>query len=115
MNINFGNGNTITKIEKVEGNGNTIITGDGNTKNDIQLSNLLKEIEDNIPANTSPADRQSINDSIEIIKCESKEKEPKKSYIRNALDVLKRINAGTQFASAVAALYEFLRSFLPLP
>jgi len=101
----------ITNIENV-GSDNTIIVGGKIKANDIaQISELLKKIKANIPADISVANRQSVNDSIENIEDESKAKKPKASCLRNALKVLDGIKAGGEFAKAVA---ELTKIFAPI-
>ena len=73
----------------------------------VALINSLKEHSEGL----SSEDKQSLNDSIEVIQTELTSSTPRKSFVNIAMNTLKAINGTVQFAAAVAALFQFIQLF----
>jgi len=79
-----------------------------NSVNLAQLEKLIGDIRKNTPASINEEERESINDSLEVIDEELKKPKPKKSLINTALTTLKAIKGTTEFCAAVAAIIQFV-------
>jgi hypothetical protein len=76
-----------------------------------ELQRLLSDIRSNL-SNLSDEDKESVSDCLEVIEAESTSNNPKKSFLKTALNTLKGINGSVQFAAAVTTLAEFVMPLL---
>lgn len=57
-------------------------------------------------------DAQSLKDCLDILQDEALKPQPKKSFLRTAINTLKGINGSVEFAAAVVAIIQFLEPVL---
>jgi hypothetical protein len=76
-----------------------------------ELQKLLSDIRSNL-SNLSDEDKESVSDCLEVIEAESVSNNPKRSFLKTALNTLKGINGSVQFVAAVATLAEFIMPLL---
>lgn len=60
----------------------------------------------------SPEDQESAQESLEVIEAEASSDKPKKSMLKTAIAVLKGVKGTVEFATAAAALIEFIQTIL---
>ena len=116
--IDMGLDDKITYNVTVQ-NGQSIIATDNATvtaTNNIGIdsSELTKLIEAVKAAtvNLTPEEQECVAESLEVIETEVLAERPKKSMLRTALTTLKTVKGIAEFGSAVAALTEFVGSFI---
>lgn len=76
--------------------------------NSEDLLKLIKAVRD-CSANLSPEDKESVQESLEVIEAEASSDKPKKSMLKTAISVLKGIKGTIEFATATTALIEFIQ------
>ena len=99
--------------------GQAIIASDNavvNATNTVSVNSedLLKLIEAvrACSASLSPEDKESVQESLEVIQAEASSDKPKKSMLKTAMSVLKGIKGTIEFATAATALIEFVQLIL---
>lgn len=79
--------------------------------NSEDLLKLIEAVRD-CSASLSPEDQASAQESLEVIEAEASSDKPKKSMLKTAIAVLKGIKGTVEFATAAAALIEFVQMIL---
>lgn len=91
--------------------GNAVIHATQNNGLNIQeLENILKDLQQKIPANITEQEKEEINESIDFIRTEVQNEKPKKSLLKKTLLGLQAVKGTAEFGAAVTALYSFFHS-----
>ena len=101
-------------------NGQAIIANDyssvtstiniGATTNTIEQ--LISAVRTRLDTLTSEEDKETASESLEVIEAEVAAEKPKKSMIKTAIASLQAVKGTVEFASAVAALIQFVKQML---
>lgn len=100
---------------KVSGTGNSVaVAGEHSSATIIspcdeinELGKLIQDVRNQVSADLSAKDRQTVDEGLSFIESEIKESSPRKTIIKGILDGFKAIKGTVQFASAVTSLIEF--------
>lgn len=79
--------------------------------NSEELLKLIEAVRD-CSVNLPSEEQESVQESLEVIEAETSSDKPKKSMLKTAMSVLKGIKGTVEFATAVAALIEFVQLVL---
>lgn len=93
---------------------NAVITASNNIGIDIgQLESLIQNVK-NAAANSklSKEDNETLKDSLDTIEEETKTKKPKRGLIKTAINGIKALKGTAEFIAAVAALVQFVQTFI---
>ena len=80
--------------------------------NQNELKELLEAITNNLPQGITPEDESAISESIEVIESELSQPNPRKSFLRTALNTIQTVKGTVEFGAAVAALVQFVTTML---
>lgn len=113
--IDMGMDEKITYTITVQ-NGQVNIANDNsiiNTTNSLgfdtaSLSSLIEAVRSSA-GNLSADDKETLDNSLEVIEEETKGSKPRKGFLKTAITALKMITGTAEFAASVAALIEFLQ------
>lgn len=116
--IDMGVDEKITYNVTVE-KGQAIIATDGATVNATnqvgtdggELAKLIAAVQATTGSLT-PEDKEAVQESLEVIEAEASAEKPKKSMLRTAIATLNAIKGVAEFGAAVAALIQFVGTFL---
>ena len=104
-------------VYSISNNGQVNIASDNGTINapnyfGVDVAELGKLIEDvkKSASGMAEKDRETLSDSLEVIDEQFKTDKPKKSFVRAAIEGIKRIKWTAEFAAAVAALVQFVQT-----
>ena len=100
-------------------NGQAIIATDGSTVNATnqvgtngdELAKLIAAVQATT-GGLSPEDKEAVTESLEVIAAEASAEKPKKSMLRTAFATLNTVKGVAEFATAVAALIQFVGQYL---
>lgn len=96
-------------------NDNANITA-SNSVNAVDTQQLLELINDVLKkvneSGLSEEDRETVNNSLELIEQEAKADKPRKSFIKTAVSALKTVKGAAEFGAAVVTLIDFLAPLL---
>lgn len=74
-----------------------------------EVMRLISNLKASIPPEASEDDKKTINESVEAIEEEFKNKKPRRSVVTALLNGLKAIKGSAEFAAAVAAIIQFVQ------
>ncbi|GHU82591.1 hypothetical protein FACS189468_6970 [Spirochaetia bacterium] len=85
-----------------------------NGLNKQELETILTNLLQKIPSNITEQEKEQIKDSVDVIRTEVKNTQPKKSMIKTAIEgLMKFIKGSVEFATVVKSLVEFFKGFIP--
>ena len=103
---------TVTNGQVNIASDNSTINATNNVGSDVEkIASLINDVRV-AATGISDEDAETLSDNLEVIEEQVKAERPKKGFIRTALAGLKTIKGTVEFASAVAALTEFLMTAL---
>ena len=104
---------TVQNGQAIIANDNSSVTATttiGATANDIEQ--LIAAVRTKMDTLTSEEDKETASESLEVIEAEVAAEKPKKSMIKTAIASLQAVKGTVEFASAVAALIQFVKQML---
>lgn len=104
---------TVQNGQAIIANDNSSVTATTNigvTANEIEQ--LITAVRTKMDTLTSDEDKEAVSESLEVIEAEVISEKPKKSMIKTAIASLQAIKGTVEFASAVAALIQFVGPML---
>ena len=104
---------TVQNGQAIIANDNSSVTSTiniGATTNTIEQ--LISAVRTRLDTLTSEEDKETASESLEVIEAEVAAEKPKKSMIKTAIASLQAVKGTVEFASAVAALIQFVKQML---
>ena len=104
---------TVQNGQAIIANDNSSVTSNiniGATTNTIEQ--LISAVRTRLDTLTSEEDKETASESLEVIEAEVAAEKPKKSMIKTAIASLQAVKGTVEFASAVAALIQFVKQML---
>ena len=104
---------TVQNGQAIIANDNSSVTSTiniGATTNTIKQ--LISAVRTRLDTLTSEEDKETASESLEVIEAEVAAEKPKKSMIKTAIASLQAVKGTVEFASAVAALIQFVKQML---
>ena len=104
---------TVQNGQAIIANDNSSVTSTiniGATTNTIEQ--LISAVRTRLDTLTSEEDKETASESLEVIEAEVAAEKPKKSMIKTAIATLQAVKGTVEFASAVAALIQFVKQML---
>ena len=99
--ITVNNGQVNIANDNASINANNLVSINGE-----EVTKLIQAVKD-ASLSLSPEECEVLNGNLNIIEEECKKEEPKKSFIKTALNSIKFIKGTAEFAAAVTALFDF--------
>jgi hypothetical protein len=108
VNIHTGNNSQV-----IYATDNAIIHAtQNNGLNTQELENILTDLLQKIPANITEQEKEQIDESIDVIRTEMQNAQPKKSVLRTTISAIQAIKESAEFAAVIISLVEFFKGFL---